>query len=799
MTKERRNNIIRLSFSRRLSLITCAIAGLFFVIITLIDNTWSQRMARYNANSQASIQLEYINLEIGNVLENVEQSVGNLMPSLQTEILRGPVEKSSFSRYLTQIVDNNAEIVGASISFEREFLADRSYFCLYAKRDDDGLIRMEEMGSEDYDYFCMDWYLIPKLLHKAYWTDPYILSHGNKDLVCSYSLPIFTPDSVVVGVITADVAVSYLTKFVNDIKPFPESYNIMIGRDASLIVHPNDDAILAHTIYSYYNDSGDSNWISIAHSMQEGKTGSTTIGSGNSEFFIYYAPVSTSGWSVALVCSNRDIYGLSGGHTKKFLLLALVASLLLFALVRTAVKTVTKPVMLMADSARKVAEGDFDAQLPAVRHNDEIKELRDSLANMTISLKSYISQIKDQAAVQQRIESEFDMAREIQLGMVPKPTQTLRDCPYTDIAAMLRPAREVGGDLYDYYIDQCRSRVYIAIADVSGKGLPAALLMAEVRSMVRSSIYTGSDPATIMELLNDVILETNTSDLFVTIFIGVINPQDETITYCSAGHNPALILSADGTVDEMPTEANVPLGCIPKYQFKEQNMAIRPGQTLYLYTDGISEAENAQLEFYGLNRLKKQLSRCAGLPSQRVIDIINKNINTFIGKNDQNDDITALAVRIHHPRLFPKPFAETITFNRDINELKKLNVLLYRMTRLFDLSDAFVDTLNLALEEVIVNVINYAYPNDNENHQFDLITKVLNHEITFELIDDGIPFDPTSRPEVDINAPLEERSVGGLGIHLVRQIMDSMEYKRLHERNVLILKKRITESELSSE
>ena len=400
------------------------------------------------------------------------------------------------------------------------------------------------------------------------------------------------------------------------------------------------------------------------------------------------------------------------------------------------------------------------------------------LAMIAIMLRSFIKgQRKYQALDQkrQRIEGELHIATGIQMSMVPKTFPPFPERHDLDMAATIVPAKEVGGDLYDFFIRD--EKLFFCVGDVSGKGVPAALVMAVTRTTFRNISAHEDSPGRIVTMMNDNLSAMNESNMFVTFFCGVLDLSNGRLRYCNAGHNPPMTLTNE--IRTLPIVSNLPLGIMGGFTFQEQEVPFLYDDALFLYTDGLTEAENVTHEQFGEERTVEALH--GRKSAQDHLDNIKQKVADFVGDAPQSDDLTILF--IHY-----LPSSLRLTLRNSIDQISLLPAFVEEAVNASKLHPETAGHLNLALEEAVTNVILYAYPEGTAG-EVSIEAAVSDSALSFIIIDSGTPFDPTAREEVDINASVQDRPVGGLGIHLVRQIMDDVRYERRGDKNVLIVTK----------
>ena len=394
----------------------------------------------------------------------------------------------------------------------------------------------------------------------------------------------------------------------------------------------------------------------------------------------------------------------------------------------------------------------------------------------------------------ERMLGELEIARSLQMALLPKTFPPYRNRRDLNMYGVVLPAKEVGGDLYDFY--ERDDKLFFCIGDVSGKGIPASLVMAIVRSLFRSLSAHEQDVAALAEQINNTMSENNDMNMFVTLFLGVLDLNTGELSYCNAGHNaPVVITGSKAQVETLPTIPNLPIGILSGYSYISQTATMQRGDSLFLYTDGLTEAENVKAELFGEDRMMEVLrtfnanrSSQAG-HSQQMVEQMLDAVHAYVGKAEQSDDLTMLALKwldvhgegqdgIHTIR-------HSIVMRNDIQQIPTLAEWVESLA----IPAVLNMSINLALEEAVTNVMLYAYPDGKGKVLIE--AEKNDKQITFIISDNGIPFDPTSSPEADITLSAEERSIGGLGIHLVRQIMDHISYERKDDTNILTLVKNL--------
>ena len=448
----------------------------------------------------------------------------------------------------------------------------------------------------------------------------------------------------------------------------------------------------------------------------------------------------------------------------------------LFIFCTWAIYQMVRPLRQFTESVISIAEGNLDAPLPTIHSEDELLQLRNSFEHMQHALKQHINDLQMTTASKERLQSELKIAHDIQMGMIPTAFPQRQDL---DLFASMTPAKEVGGDLYDFIIEG--DQLFFIIGDVAGKGVPASLYMAVTRTLFRNLAGNYQSAANIVREMNHAIASTNDSYIFVTVFVGVLDMKTHYLTYCNAAHNAPVMITTEGECSLLEVETNLPIGVEDRYNYNEQQVDFPPGSALLLYSDGLTEAmyssNDGSRKLFGEQRVLHDVEKNYKASAIEVIDFLKQHVAVFADGTEQSDDLTMLFVRhgiAHEAGVTP---SRRLIMKNEMTEVGRLRTFFFSVCREHGIDDETAKTLNLALEEWVANVINYAYPKGMRGH-VEVTADVNDDVLTFVIKDHGTAFDPTQHAEVDINAELDERTIGGLGIHLVRTIMDTVEYQR---------------------
>ena len=771
------------SFSTKLSFYILLVVALIFVSGFVWNYRTSRNFVADEAVERVRASLDGAVIKIDNVLNSVEAAVKNM----SWVVVENRHDADKMYKITNMMLVDNPFIIGSALAFEPNYFKSKGhFFSPYSYRVGDSICS-KQLGSETYDYHYDDWYQIPKLLGSPYWSEPYFDDGGADMMMATYSLPLYDEDNKLFAVFTADVSLDWFAEQVNSIKPYENSYNIMISRGGTFIVHRDKEVVLNQSLFITPLALNNNRFKEVGKKMLRGESGVTTFERDGKEFYFIYAPIKATNWSIAVSCLYSEVFAGVDNMRLNMIRIAVFILLIMAVFCYVIIYRLTSPLMLFARSAKDIAHGNFSVKLPRVKSRNEMRTLRDSFDYMQRSLIKYTEELKTTVANSERIESELRIAREIQMGMVPKKFPPYPERDDIDLFAMLVPAKEVGGDLYDFFIKD--EKLYFIIGDVSGKGVPASLVMAVTCRLFRTVASHVTDPAEIVSLLNNALSESNESQMFCTFFLGKLDLQSGELVYCNAGHNAPALVTPDGVVEFLDVQPNLPLGIFGDFPYKTQRSVIEPGTVLFLYTDGVTEAESPTNKLYSEERLK-QVLEAGGADTKSIVCSVKESVDAHAAGTEQSDDITILCLKYNIKENAKNIFEKELHLTNEISEIEKLPAFVNGIASELKLSKEQLFNFNLVLEEAVTNIVMYAYP-EGEKGAIDLVVKYNGKSITFLLCDWGKAFDPTLVPDVDVTLPAEKRRIGGLGIFLIRQMMDSVVYRRNENMNILIMSKSI--------
>ena len=634
---------LRRSFSARLSLWVVSFAALVFLGAMAYFFTVSRRYVREEAILRATQVVENSVLRLNNILEDVQLSADNL----EWLVYRHLDEPELMKEYSRITVQGNPVLSGCSISFEPNFFKGHYYYSAYSGYVG-GALETEQEGDEDYQYFYLDWYLQPKLLNQPCWTEPYSdweqddAADRQTQRMVSYCKPLTTSEGFI-GSISLDISLKWLSDNLSPVKPYPHSYSILISRGGTYLVHPDPEKLFYQTIFTEGLIDPDPAQDELGKSMLDLEAGYRRMEIDGIRSYVFFTPLKATGWSMAIVCPESDIFGRFNRLRWFVTMIDLLGLLLLFFSCFQVIRKTMRPLSDLARQAEDIASGHFDTVLPENQQPDELGTLSRSFADMQSSLVTYMDELTRTTANKVRIEGELQIARNIQMGMLPQVFPPFPDRKDIDLYASMVPAREVGGDLYDYFIQG--GRLYFCIGDVSGKGVPASLFMTVVQNLFRAAGQQGLLPAEIAHRINETLADRNEQLMFVTMFIGAIDLETGRLDFCNCGHNPPVVLPKGGHPFFLSCKANMSIGILPEAKFEGESVESFMDTPLFLYTDGLNEAENPEHVLFGTDRLLAVLGE-PYTDAETVVKRMQAAISDHVAGADASDDLTMLCLEI---------------------------------------------------------------------------------------------------------------------------------------------------------
>ena len=424
--------------------------------------------------------------------------------------------------------------------------------------------------------------------------------------------------------------------------------------------------------------------------------------------------------------------------------------------------------------SKMAALSDFRVE---VNTGDELEELAHSFQYMVSELNEYIQNLSRVTAEKERIGAELDVARHIQASMLPCIFPAFPERHEFDIYASMTPAKEVGGDFYDFFLVD-DDHLALVMADVSGKGVPAALFMMISKTLLKSAAQSGLSPKAVLEKVNDQLCENNEAEMFVTVWLGILEISTGKMKCANAGHEYPAIMRRGGSFELFKDKHGFVLAGMEGARYREYELALDAGDRLVVYTDGVPEATNASNTLYGTDRMLRALNAAEGGSCRQLLEALHRDVDEFAGGADQFDDITMLCIEMKSSGMKKIRLAPTL------EQLPQATDFFEGILAEAGAPMKVIAQVNVAVDEIFSNIARYSGATG-----VVLGCSLKDGKATLRFSDNGRPYDPTEKPDPDTTQSAEEREVGGLGIFMVKKLMDEVTYEYADGSNILTLVK----------
>ncbi|MCL2805609.1 MAG: SpoIIE family protein phosphatase [Treponema sp.] len=751
-------------------LVFLAFIGAAFLVYS-IATTHNYKLLRLeNIEKTVAYETEKVNkiiteIEHGTLLYNVR---GMLMFENESE--------DAAERLAVEYIENYPVLTGGGFWFEPyTFKKDRqggasphAAFYAYREKPEMAVFIADRIIMSEYDYHNKSWYreILENISapYEVIWTEPYVDYAEKFSIMTTSGVGIFNDNGDLIGITTADWEIDEVVKELTAIKPTPNSF--------ILLCVPDKDYIISST------RTDEVTGVSISEIPWDITSDAFKLNGIN---YLRFGKYMDNGWLLSIQIPEKEIFAEVEKRNKRFSLIFLIVALVkLFIAWVLISKLINTPIKRLALDVSRIAFGNLDKQI-TVLSNDEIGFLAKVFNKMTLDLKKSIEEKTKEREEKERIRAELNVAAAIQTSMLPNVFPVFAEF---DLHAAMIPAKEVCGDFYDFFFID-KDTLVVLVADVSGKGVPAALFMVVAKTLIKNCSSCKS-PQAVFETVNNKLCENNEIGMFVTSFIGFYHLPTGKLTFVNAGHNPPLVKKNNKDFAFLKTDPCVILGFMKDIKYKQEEIYLEPGEVLCLYTDGVTEAMNNKKELFGEERLLKTVNKNTSSCAKGLLAAIKHDVDNFAMQEEQADDITMLALKI-------KDKNDKINYGQELrvtSEIKNLEKVIGFVSEELNKKNCLSDSMSeicIAAEEIFMNIVNHAY----ENSAGEVSIKISTDEktvIRFE--DNGKPYNPLEYPQPDLDKSIKDRPVGGLGIFLFRKLMDSAEYSRVNDCNVLVIAKK---------
>ncbi|PWJ62852.1 sigma-B regulation protein RsbU (phosphoserine phosphatase) [Fibrobacter sp. UWB15] len=812
-------NFRGLAFKQSLMILAAitVVFGLIFGIMSYKTQNMLNKMTVENGEETSRANVNYIDK-----LFNASKLIGE---DLSHKLTDHPMTKSDMDDFLLQSLFNARnlvpQVVAVVVAYEPGMGPENT------EGEYMRLARFDHVDTKlvsGANYQDKEWYYSVRDGKTSRWQEPFI-GEFVPEPIAVYTVPLFKKDKngedVLVGVLAVDMSIEFLKEEIGSIPVSNSGYALVTTAKNLAVAYPkelaqgkrNRDIIVrekrGQKLIDFDRKGRDSSGLFIG-----------TVADGE-ESAIYYTTINSTNWTFMVVWPIQKYLEDQKAMRKLFLLMALGGYGIILVIILLISFRVAKPLKELAMAARKLGRGNFDVAIPKMKGRDEVAEFAWAFSNMLTELKDNIEKQKDM----KRIERELDLARNIQLSMLPgEERDENSDDDRHELAPFLLPAKEVGGDFYDFFkIDN--DHLCVVIGDVSGKGVAAALFMMVARIILRTMTKNLKSVVDAFNKTNYALAKRNRLNMFVTVWAGIIDLRTGHIDFASAGHNPPAIRHKDGSVEFIPSKAGLVMAAMEGTVYKLQTCEMKKGDTLFLYTDGVTEATDSNNQLFNNDRLIEALKKSGNMNTADTCSFVKKEIDSFVKDAPQFDDITMLAIKFNgsdepvweryektidvsgNNKGELKSFVEDILTPMDGAKKMQMQDAWERYEKIVDvipenqdILTAFVEgilapmdgsmksqmQINIAIDEIYSNIVKFSGATE-----VTLIVEIRKATMMARLtfIDNGKPYDPIKQADPDISLPAEEREIGGLGIFIVKKTMDSVCYRRNGDKNELAITK----------
>ena len=628
-------------------------------------------------------------------------------------------------------------------------------------------------------------------------------------LLVTCSAPVYA-NGELIGVVGIDIVLESMDDFLKSTSENGGSVFI-VNEKGQVILSSDHDGVFSakrssesENLFSLENE-GLTNFVNQALAD---RTGLRLFALNGRLYYMVGAKMPTIGWAVIMALDKElteqpekrllsEYDRINGEASQKFrtgtaqvnrtsyLIIAIVFVLGAVAALLAARKMV-KPIEEMTrDISRSSRTGQSFEMKDSYRTNDEIELLAESFDDLSKKVKNYIGQITTITAEKERINTELSLATKIQAAMMPHIFPPFPERSEIDIYASMDPAKEVGGDFYDYFLVD-DDHLCMVMADVSGKGVPAALFMMASKIILQSVAMLGGSPAEILAKTNQAICSNNQEEMFVTVWVGMLEISTGKLTAANAGHEYPVLKKPDGSFELIKDKHGLVIGAMDGVKYKEYEWQLSPGTKLFVYTDGVPEATDADNHLFGTERMVAALNEASEGSPEQILKHVRAEVDDFVEGAEQFDDLTMLCMEYKGL----KPSYE-ITIEAAADNLGQVQAFVEEHLEEAECPMKTQMQIGVAVEEIFINIASYAYAPNKGNATVRMELSKAPASVTLTFSDCGVPYNPLEKDDPNIALSADEREIGGLGIFMTKKLMDEVIYEYQNGQNILTLKKKL--------
>ena len=647
----------RTSFATKLSRIIVFVTSCLLILLLLFQTFVGNGLLRESAHTNAETSLQAIISEVTRHLQTTEAVTAALSWNA-SELRSNPRffrDSIVAANIQVRVLEYTPASIGCGIfvSPEEGLTKTGDTYGFYSYKDiHTGQIAVcNEDATDEWDPDDQEWFTTVMQTGEPHWQSTYCEDMIVDSLyIISYGYPVKDGEGEVVSVMCIDFSVDWLKDKLIELRPYDDCNICIVDEHGDIVCNPMAENPFVGTVFDTLifpaqqqpfsrDDLSDANWQALNDSLATGKV----VSYEDDDSYTFYACGQLpNGWTVIVGCPLYEVNIEAIVIVVLFVLEAILGLVLLFFVCRFVIRRASRPISAFAQAATRLSQGHFEETQLHTGGSREMVALKEALDTMRQNFQDYIAREKTTAREHERLHSELQIAHQIQTEMLRHDFPSRQGL---DLYATMTAAKEVGGDLYEFQV--CEDGVLFVIGDVSGKGVPAAMLMAIIQSSIRLLGGLQLDMAQLADRINKVLCQSTKTDLFVTLFLGHYDFATHRLQYCNAGHNPLVVIEPDSEPRFLDVKPNLVCGIMDDFPYEEQTIAVTPGTRLVLYTDGVTEAERADKEQYGDDRLLAWANTApATLTAQQAAEDLLHSVRSFTDGADQNDDITILTLRL---------------------------------------------------------------------------------------------------------------------------------------------------------
>jgi len=611
---------------------------IFLVIIFLVSTTVMFYLA-------SKVLLDINEECIGNLVgEKVQQIDGKLSKialqgkSFKNIVMYDVLDENELQYQILHLLYDNSDLTSICIAY-----ADTSRNRTLSYRLMGNKFITTDISKTDYRF--QNWYQIPYLTRKSYWSDPWFDSWGTKQLVCSYSMNLVM-NGELAGVIRLDVPFHNLQRIIQPIKIGKTGYAFMISGNGTFIAHPSDSLGMNYSIFDLAEIYGSQELRKIGKRMLDDETDfvklKSTPTSGNA--WMYYQPLPSNNWILAVQVPESEVMADLNMLMLIYLIMSVISYVIIATVIYVRTNSINEPLTELVNSLKSVGQGDLDIKLQTTTNTYEIEVLADAYEQMKEYLKTYIANLKEVTEDRNRILDEVHFASVIQRNLIPKNDNPLLKPDNIELYGILEPAGQIGGDLYDFFMLDPEHFCFV-IADVVGKGIGAAMSMTMVTTLLRTTASQHKGTDNILREINSFLVSNNLESNFVTMILGIIDLRTGKMVFSNAGHVPLYVLTAEHKLVKFANTHATALGFFEELTVDSESIQLNPGDEVILITDGITETISPDESLFGTAGLELILNHLTEVTPEKTARAILNGVEEFSGPHDIRDDVTILVFR----------------------------------------------------------------------------------------------------------------------------------------------------------